>query len=394
MDFTNRIRRLQSLVAENRLDLFIVSSQESIYYLTGVSYQPLERPFFILIRPAGSPELLVPAMERAHLAAGSGFLRVKQYWDFPAPPSLGWSDMLRILTINTKRIGVEPTMPVGVFQELFDRNFRVLPLVETLRQVKDSDEVKMLRHAARYATMGIKKILASVYPGVSVLELFGQGRNIQMAMIREVGYDAVMSSVLVGAWPAPGSAMPHYIPSPGDHLEEGPHIALALIRSMGYCAECERTFFLEKPLPEIQDAFEAMLEARRRGFAMIKPGVPCGEIDVKIKDFLIAQGYEDNLLHRTGHGFGLSNHEEPWVAEGSREILKAGMLVSIEPGLYFPGIGGIRHSDTVLVTGNGHEVLTPFPTEFNDLVIKANNPFKRIAGNMVRRAAGIQDRHG
>jgi Xaa-Pro dipeptidase len=142
---------------------------------------------------------------------------------------------------------------------------------------------------------------------------------------------------------------------------------LVLTRVNGYAAESERTFFTAPPTEEMQRAFEAMREARRRAFAMIRLGLPCSDLDASVNEFLRGEGYfgEEQRLHRTGHGIGLGNHEGPWVAEGSTDVLDENMVVSIEPGIYLQGEhgGGYRHSDTVLVTREGHEVLTRLPSD-------------------------------
>lgn len=89
------------------------------------------------------------------------------------------------------------------------------------------------------------------------------------------------------------------------------------MRVNGYSTECERTFFFKKSTKQIMAAFEVMNRAREVALSMVRPGINCGEIDMKVKDYLTREGYGENLLHRTGHGFGLSAHEGPWIAEGS-----------------------------------------------------------------------------
>ncbi len=248
----------------------------------------------------------------------------------------------------------------------------------------------MLRQAARYADLSIEKVLAASYYGVSDLELFSQGRAVQMQIMKDTDYDVLTTNVLVGAWPAPLSAQPHGVPKLEDRLKEGPHIALALLRVNGYAAECERTYFLAPATSDVQDAFAAVLEARRRAFALVRPGARCADIDAAANGYLREQGYGDHLLHRTGHGFGLGNHEGPWVAEGSEEVLQENMLVSVEPGIYLPGVGGVRHSDTILVAREGYELLTHFPTDLDSLTVTSFKPFNRLQGTLVRRAVGIQ----
>jgi Xaa-Pro dipeptidase len=248
----------------------------------------------------------------------------------------------------------------------------------------------MVRQASRYADLAVQKVIAVSYYGVSDLELFSQGRAVQMQIMKETEFGVLTTNVLCGAWPAPLSAQPHGVPRLEDRLKEGPHIALSLMRVNGYAAECERTFFTAPPSSEAKEAFAAVTEARQRAFALVKPGARCSEIDMTANGFLRERGYGDRLLHRTGHGFGLGNHEGPWVADGSDGVLQENMIISVEPGIYLPGTGGIRHSDTVLVTRNGYESLTRYPVDLESLVIKNMKPFDRLRGRIVRAAVGMK----
>jgi Xaa-Pro dipeptidase len=144
----------------------------------------------------------------------------------------------------------------------------------------------------------------------------------------------------------------------------------------------------------MRQAYRAMLEARSIAFRMIRPGVACGQIDAAVNDFLKAEGYEGEAcrLHRTGHGIGLGNHEAPWIAVGSDEILAENMVISIEPGIYLEGElpGGFRHSDTVLVTADGFECLTRQPTALGALDQRGLKPVARLHGMLVRRALRVE----
>ena len=197
------------------------------------------------------------------------------------------------------------------------------------------------------------------------------------------------TSITTAAWPARLGLQPHGIPRLDDRLRAGPHIALSFMRVNGYGAECERTFFVQPPTLEMREMFAIVQEARQRAIRQVKPGVPCSQVDMVANGFLREEGFGDYLLHRTGHGFGLGNHEGPWVAEGSDDILAENMLISIEPGLYIPDLGAFRHSDTFLVTEDGCENLTPYPTDIDSLTILDWKPFTRLRGRLVRRAVGI-----
>ncbi len=388
-EYRERMARLQEKVSSQDLDVFLVSQEESIYYLTGVSYRPLERPFFILVWPDKPAELLVPALEGEHLEAAPNVGGVSTYWEYPSPIGEGYAEKLAELLAKVKRIGVEPGLSQEISTQLPGREVIVLPLIEELRLVKSPAEVDMIRQAAHYADEAVRRVIATAYYGVSELELFSQGRAVQTQIIKEVGYDVLTTNLLVGAWPAPMSAQPHSVPKVTDRLKEGPHIALASLRVNGYAAECERTFFLEPPTDEVVAAFKTMQEARRKAFEMIRPGASCAEIDCQVKGFLQKEGYADKLLHRTGHGFGLGIHEGPWVAEGNQETLQENMLISVEPGIYLTGVGGVRHSDTVLVTKSGYACLTRYPTELEQLIVTSYKPINRLIGLVTRRAVGI-----
>jgi Xaa-Pro dipeptidase len=192
-------------------------------------------------------------------------------------------------------------------------------------------------------------------------------------------WEILTTKVLMATWAAPRSAQPHSIPDLNDRLREGPHVALSFLRVNGYAAESERTFFTATPSLEAKRAFRAMEEARGIAFRTIRPGVACGELDSAVNKFLRAEGYvgEECRLHRMGHGIGLGNHEAPWVAEGSTDVLTENMVISVEPGIYIKGEGGYRHSDTVLVTRDGCECLTRCPSDIGSLTIrrlKAGDP--------------------
>jgi len=389
-EYVERMAKLQEQVAAGSLDAFIITGTDSIYYLTGISYLPFERPFFIIVKPGCPPFLLVPALEKVHLGQSPNVDVVHSYWDYPSPAGQNWSERLADLLHDAKKVGVEPTMPMEIQEHLKSFSVAVRSLVEQLRLVKSPAEVDMVRQASRYADLAVQKVIAAAYYGVSDLELFSQSRAVQMQIMKDTEYQVLTTSVLCGAWPAPLSAQPHGVPKLEDRLKEGPHIALAALRVNGYSAECERTFFTSPPANKVKEAFATMSEARKRAFAMIKPGARCDQIDAAANGFLKEKGYGEYLLHRTGHGFGLSVHEGPWVAEGSQDVLRENMLVSVEPGIYLPGIVGVRHSDTVLVTADGYETLTRYPTDIESMTIGKSRPLNRLKGSIIRKAVGMK----
>jgi len=120
----------------------------------------------------------------------------------------------------------------------------------------------------------------------------------------------------------------------------------------------------------LKKVFDVTMEARAKAFELIKPGVRAEEVDRKVLSFIEDAGFGNSILHRTGHGFGITGHEPPWVALGSEHVLTKNMVISVEPGIYIEGVGGFRHSDTVLVTDNGCVSLTEYPTSLDELTLK------------------------
>jgi Xaa-Pro dipeptidase len=137
-----------------------------------------------------------------------------------------------------------------------------------------------------------------------------------------------------------------------------------------------------------------MEKARALAFRMIRPGVACGELDAAVNEFLRTEGYagEDCRLHRTGHGIGLGNHEAPWVAEGSGDVLAENMVISVEPGIYLKGQGGFRHSDTVLITRDGHECLTRCRSDIETLTIRSWKLMTWLKGRLIHRTLGLKEK--
>ena len=387
-EYQNRRTILSSTVSERALDAFLVSSEENIYYLTGASYKPLERPFFIVIWPSREPTLVVPMLEKEHMEK-AGIGNVVAYWEYPSPRGSGWPEILQQILGNVSNVGVEPSLSLEIAGKLRDFSLSPMPLIEEMRLVKSPAEVAMIKKTAEYTDIGMSKILNASYLGASVVEIFSLSKSLQVEVLRSGDYDPVTSSFLTVTWPAPFSSQPHGIPKAEDRLKSGPLVAMSFHRINGYSAEVERTYFHQQPTKDERELFEHMTAAGKCAMDLVKPGIPCAEVDAVANNYLRENGFAENLLHRTGHGIGLGNHEGPYVAEGSDETLQENMVISIEPGIYIPEIGGFRHSDTVLVTSSGYELLTHSPIDLDSLTITNYKPFKRLKGKLIRRAVGI-----
>lgn len=388
-EYADRRTRLDQKIGSLGLTAYLVSSRESIYYLTGASYVPEERPFFMIIIPERSPLLIVPKLEYAHMQK-TGIGEVLSYTEFPAPKGEGWQEVLSNCLKNKKNLGVEPGLSAENLDKISLFSPRVVPVIDKLRQIKSAAEIELIRQTAAYADLGMEKIMKASYRGATVLEIFSQARAVQTRVLKETVYDPMESSFLMASWPAPFSAQPHGIPRVDDRMGKGPLVALSYLRVNGYAAEVERTYFHTKPSPKEREVYQHMLQARKLAVSMVCPGVVCGEIDEAVYQFLCARGYEQYLLHRTGHGIGLGNHEGPYIARGNDDVLEENMVISIEPGIYIPEIGGFRHSDTLLVTARGYEFLTHHPSDMDALTHTAVKPLRRLMGKVISHTLGLK----
>ena len=386
----SRVSRLQEKVGELGLDAMLVTSQDAIYYLSGASYTPVERPFFIIVKPAGNPELVVPRLEYEHMLKVEGFGEIRHYFEYPSIPGQNWHDYVAESVGEDAVVGIEPSLPSAHRELIRARETRIVDYIDTMRLVKDAGEIEAIRLAAKYTDEGMRLIHAGLYRGECALEPTMPARDIRTSVIKETDYNYMTSSFLTAAWPAPKSSQPHSLPDFADRFGEGSIVLMSYNRVNGYAAECERTVFLGEPSDRDRELYEVVMGARALAYSLVKPGVRCADIDLATQRFFEEFGYGDNILHRTGHGIGLGNHEAPWLSAGADHVLEENMVISIEPALYFPDIGGFRHSDTVLVTHDGYERITQYPDDLESLIVRDKRAIKAIKGLLVRKAVNIQ----
>lgn len=369
-EHNSRFTRLQRSLQRQGVDAALITSTDSIYYLTGLRYVPFERAFFLVVRPEGQMVVVTPRIEAENMATIRLSHRIVEYTDYPAPIGETYMDALNSVISTTETIAVEPSMPAELMVAVQAYQPKVMPLVETLRLVKSEDEIRRVTRAAKYSDLGLRMVMETAKLGESIQSGYDRIPELRAEMIKGEGsLDQYTSTVWLGVWAAPYSAQPHRFPEPQDVFAEGPNVGLSFLRVNGYSAETERTFFLHEPSAEQAEVFRVMIEAADIGFAMLRPGVSCHDVDHKVMSFLRAEGFTDNLLHRVGHGIGMGGHEGPWVAEGSDDILEENMIISIEPGIYWRGQGGYRHSDTVLITADGYRNLTDFPRDLKSMIL-------------------------
>lgn len=235
------------------------------------------------------------------------------------------------------------------------------PLVESLRLIKDDDELAILRENALIGCRLFDHILTVLRPGIPEIEVAAELEY----QARLHGAEGMSFETIVAS--GERSALPHgkasTVPLPRKGFVT---LDFGIIRE-GYCSDMTRTVCLGKPRSEERKAYETVLEAQEAGVAAVSAGVSCGEVDEAARSVLRNAGMADAFSHSTGHGVGLEIHEQPRLGAGQKAKLQPGMVVTIEPGVYWPGKFGLRIEDMVAVTQTGGQVLTPAPKALIEL---------------------------
>jgi Xaa-Pro dipeptidase len=372
-ELETRLEKVRDLMAKERLDYFVCFNPVNIYYLTNFAYYIHERPFLLIISQNELPKMVIPLLEKAHIKERvRAELELVEYSEFPASEGNNWYNKYQEIFDKNVHIGIEPSMPIEIAQKT-PSDKKVSDILEEVRLIKSEYEIGRLLHASKVVSKGHRKVLKLCKPGMAEFGIYQEATSTMTSrIIRDIpnaNFKATETTAAV--WPPSISHEPHLVPNIFAKMEEGgPHVSIVQARVDGYGAEVERTFFLGSVPEKAKKPFETMLKARDLAYNSLQPGVMMSEIDRKVKDFLKERGYGEYILHRTGHGFGITGHEAPYLAEGYNRPLEPNMVVSIEPGIYIPEVGGFRHSDTVLITEDGYKKLTKEPESLENMTLE------------------------
>jgi Xaa-Pro aminopeptidase len=347
--FTERRRLLRAQLDLAELDCLVITSRANWYYLTGFT--------------GDSGALVVSRRETTLITDGRFTVQAREQ-------TSGIRVMLQAKGLyedlgaclkrqGPGRIGFDPQQ-LTVAQWKSARRFSqggsrwvAAPgLVESQRMRKEGGEITAMREAALLAGGVLEAVLRLVKPGVREAEI---GAEIEYRMRRKGASGASFDSIVASG---PRSALPHAHPT-AKRLRKNELVVLDLGAILNhYCSDMTRTVYLGRVPRRLRNWYQAVREAQQAAIAAVRPGISCGELDAAARQVLASYGLDKYFVHSTGHGLGLEVHEAPRVARGQKHRLEAGNVITIEPGVYVAGIGGIRIEDDVLVTATGCEVLT------------------------------------
>lgn len=268
--------------------------------------------------------------------------------------------------MNVKQLGFEKDhvtySKYEQYKQVIDTELiPVSGLVEELRLVKSTDELSIMKKAAKIADDAFEHIQAYIKPGAKEIDI----SNELEFFMRKQGATSSSFDIIVAS--GNRSALPHGVASDKE-IQSGELVTLdfgALYH--GYCSDITRTVAVGEISSELKKIYNTVLEANVRGVDGIKPGITGKEADALTRDYIKAQGYGDYFGHSTGHGLGLEVHEGPGLSFKTDKKLEAGMVVTVEPGIYIPGVGGCRIEDDIVLTETGNERLTFAPKELIQL---------------------------
>lgn len=357
--FSTRIERLRSSIKASGLDALVVNPGPSLLYLTGLHFHLMERPVVAIFPVMGTPAIVFPELEASKLDAAEFEILPFPYTEDLKTWNEAFGRAAQRVQLNGARVGVEP------------RSLRVLELrfleeaapgaefisdestISALRARKDRAELALMREATRIAQVALQETLPSIREGVTERAVAAE----LTAQMLRAGSDSELPFPPIIAF-GPNSANPHAVPT-DRKLARGELVLVDWGAGMdGYFSDLTRVFTLGEPDPELDRVARIVEQANRAGFAVAKPGVQAGEVDKAARSVIEEAGYGEYFIHRTGHGLGLEDHEEPYIRGDNEVILEPGMTFTIEPGIYLKGRGGVRIEDDVVITENGAESLS------------------------------------
>lgn len=231
-------------------------------------------------------------------------------------------------------------------------------LLDQLRMIKDKTEIAALRRAIDIAQRGFQAVQGLFTPDMTELNV---AHELEHLMRRHGALRAAFEPI-VGV--GPQAALPHYRAGPA-RLSEAPFVLIdwGAVEPSGYHSDLTRVLATSKIPPKLEKLYRVVFEAQAAAIALMKPGALAKDVDAAARKVIADNGFERYFGHGLGHGIGLEIHEQPRLSPLSNDVLQPGMVITVEPGIYLPHYGGIRLEDDVLITRDGHEVMTSTPLE-------------------------------
>ena len=347
-----KINEIINYLQKENADAAWITTPLNIYYFTGYRSEPHERLFALLIQASGETVLFCPKMEVEEVKASPfdgqiiGYLDTENPFDF-------YQQSFQHMLIESEHLTVKRQREIT--QAFHVKQYGDIDqTIKNLRNIKSIDEIEKIKHAGHLADKCIEIGVNYLKEGISEREVVNHIENeIKKYGVNEMSFDTM---VLFGDH----AASPHGVPG-NRQLQNNELVLFDLgVIYNHYCSDMTRTVQFGTPSKEALDIYNIVLDAETSAIDAIRPGVKLKEIDKIARDIIDRAGYGDYFPHRLGHGLGLEEHEYQDVSSTNDNVLEAGMVITIEPGIYVPGVAGVRIEDDILVTDSGCEILTHY----------------------------------
>ncbi|MGD9144777.1 MAG: Xaa-Pro peptidase family protein [Anaerolineae bacterium] len=381
----DRRQELFKRLSDTDLDLLMVFDATTMAYLTGFFHMTTERPIGLGFAADGSVFALTTELEIDQLRGKAPWLDdIDTYFDYPEGDWNWIADRLVDRGYAGKRVGLDMANLVmsdavegyeTIKARLGDGVRNAHRLLVELRLIKHPEEIALMRLGSKYCDYLVGVGFDSLKVGVTEYEVH---RMAEDAVIRKmlaelpeiIDFNGYARGLVFGRSLFGGSSSLPHGPKGTAVLQPDTVVMITYGTAVcNYIGETERSGFFGRRRPIDEKRFQVMVECQDAGMEAIKPGVRCCDVWEAVKQVAVKHGMEDALRHHAGHGKGLETHEHPYLDAGDETVLDAGMMFSCEPGLYFPGEAGFRHSDTILVTETGYERLTHYPRDIDSLTV-------------------------
>ena len=350
-----RLERTQQRMEELGVDVLLLSLGADLPWLTGYEAMPLERLTMLVVPRDGSATLVVPRLEAPRVDEDPDVFAIRPWSEGDDPVQLvaalaGLAGAVREVAISDRTwatfvLALQATMPAAYWRPSSH-------VTSPLRAVKDDEEVTALAAASAAADRVAAQLLAGEIPLIGRTER-QVSHDIGQRLMAE-GHEKV-NFAIVGS--GPNSASPHH-DAGGRRIVAGEPVVCDFGGTMdGYCSDITRTVWTGEPTPEQREMYDVLQEAQALGVAAAQVGVTCEAVDEAARKVIDGAGYGEWFIHRTGHGIGLEEHEDPYIAAGNKLPLSPGHAFSVEPGIYLTGRFGARIEDIVVATPAGPRAL-------------------------------------
>ncbi|MCA6214821.1 M24 family metallopeptidase [Thermococcus sp. 101 C5] len=338
-----RIRAIKKYLEENGVEAALITSAPNLFYFTNAA--PLVGGYLVVT--PDEETLLVPELEYEQ-AKEEARVNVEKFKKM---------DELYEYLKRFKSLAVEGTMSISFQNTLKEKaevkEFKLLDdVIKELRMIKSEEEIKVIEDACRLADIGVMTAIEEISEGKREREI---AAKVEYAMKMEGAEKPAFDTIIASGY---RSALPHGVAS-DKRIERGDLVVMdlgALYRH--YNSDITRTIVVGTPNEKQKEIYEIVLEAQKKAVEEAKPGMTAKELDSVARKIIEEYGYGDKFIHSLGHGIGLQVHEWPRVSQLDETVLKEGMVVTIEPGIYIPKFGGVRIEDTIVITKNGAKRLT------------------------------------